>query len=195
MDRKDRDRSKDTGNVKVSVVDRRHHASGETETKGADRSPYPSVVQEMEARTSAAEKRAKEAIARAEAEIDAVRQRLTRDVERRVTEGRARLLGAMLDVVDNLERAAATARGESDKVADGVELILRQVLGILSAEGVEPIETLGHEFDPKLAEAIGVEPVERARHNQVVTEVRRGFRLDDTILRPARVIIGRAGGS
>jgi len=192
MNTKDRDRSKEAGNVKVSVVDRRHHASGETEAQQGDRSPYPSVVQEMEERMKGAEALAREAIARAEAEIDAVRQRLSRDVERRVNEGRARLLGAVLEVVDNLERAAATARAESATIADGVELILRQVLGIVSAEGVEPIETLGHEFDPKLAEAIGVEPVEPERHNVVVTEVRRGYRLGDAILRPARVIIGRA---
>jgi molecular chaperone GrpE len=147
----------------------------------------------MEARTRAAESRAREATARAEAEIDAVRQRLARDVERRVDEGRARLLGAVLEVVDNLERAAATARAGPGVVAEGVELILRQVLGILSAEGVEPIETMGREFDPREAEAIGVEPVEPARDNHVVTEVRRGYRLGGAILRPARVIIGRAG--
>lgn len=191
MDR--RDRSKDSGPVKVNVVDRRHHASGETEAAAdPERSPYPSVVQEMEARTSAAEKRAREMVARAEAEIDAVRERLTRDVERRVLEGRARLLTSILDVVDNLERAAATAREESETIAKGVELILRQVLSLLSAEGAEPIETLGQEFDPAVAEAIGIEPVAPERHHLVVKEVLRGYRLGETILRPARVIIGRS---
>jgi len=193
MDTKDRDRSGEPGNVKVTVVDRRHHASGTPAPAGAERNPYPSVVQEMEARTSAAEKRAREIVARAEAEIDAVRERLNRDVERRVLEGRARFLAAALDVADNLERAAATARAQSAEIADGLDLIHRQMLGVLSAEGVEPIETIGREFDPNVAEAIGVEAVEPERHDLVVKEVRRGFRLGDTILRPARVIIGRAG--
>jgi molecular chaperone GrpE len=183
----------DSHEVKVTVVDRRHHAREEESLAvGDERSPYPSLIEELKSRAEQAELQAREAIARAEAEIDAVRERLQRDVGRRVDEGRARFLEAVLEVVDNLERAKEVAEPESKSIADGVELIRQQVLGILQAEGVGPIETIGQEFDPNIAEAVGVEQVEPDQHNVVISEVQRGYRLGEKVLRPARVKVGKS---
>ena len=101
---------------------------------------------------------------RAEREIDAVRERLQRDVERRVIQGQARLLREMLDVVDNLDRALAAADG-APAVGRGIELVRQQMLAILKGEGVEPLEMVGQPYDPNLAEAVLVEPVDSARDN------------------------------
>ncbi len=180
--------------VKVTVVDRRHHAAADAPAGASERTPYPSVVAEFEQRVKRAEARAREAIARAEAECDAVRERLTRDVDRRVNEGRSRLLKSMLEVVDSLDRAAQAARAESASVAEGIDLIRRQGLSILAGEGVEPIETVGLPFDPSTSEAVAVEPVDRDRDNLVIAEIVRGYRLDDTVLRAAQVRVGKASG-
>jgi len=177
--------------IKVTVVDRRHHAH-EGDADGADeRSPYPSFVQELKSRTEAAEARAQDAVSRAEREIEAVRERLGRDVERRVAQGQSRLLKEVLEVMDNLDRALAAA-GESPAVARGIELVRQQLLGILKQEGVEILQTVGQPYDPNVAEAVVVEPVDAGRDNLVLEEIQRGYLLGDTVLRPARVKVGKS---
>lgn len=107
-------------------------------------------------------------------------------------EGKARLLGSMLDVLDNLDRAVKVAEAGPKVVAEGIELIRQQLLSVLKSEGVEPIETYGLEYDPNVAEAIVVEAVEAGRDNLVVDEVQRGYRHGEKVLRPARVKVGKA---
>ena len=174
----------------VRVVDRRHHAEDAAEPS-ADRSPYPSFVEELRARVEAAEKRAREIVARSEAEIDAVRERLARDVERRVREGRSGLLRALLEVADDLDRAADASAPDAATIARGVDLTRQKLLGLLKAQGVEPLELLDQPYDPHLAEAVVVEPVEPERDNLVLEELQRGYKLGETILRPARVRVGK----
>jgi molecular chaperone GrpE len=180
--------------AKMTVVDRRHHAQPAEDSAaspGAE-TRYPSFVEELKDRVEIAEKRMRQAVQEAHSEVDAVRARLQRDVERRVMEGKSRLLGAMLEVLDNLDRAAKVAAGESKLVADGIELIRKQMLAVLKSEGVEPIETLGLEYDPNVAEAVVIEAVEPARGNLILEEIQRGYRHGDTILRAARVKVGKA---
>ncbi|HET9480278.1 MAG TPA: nucleotide exchange factor GrpE, partial [Candidatus Polarisedimenticolia bacterium] len=171
---------------------RRHHASEPGEAAADERSPYPSFVEELRQRAESAEKVARDAMRRAEAEIDAVRERLQRDVERRVLQGKASLVASVLEVIDNLERAGRAASDTAPSVGQGILLIHQQMQAILKAEGVEPIETLGLPYDPEVAEAIQVETVEPERDNQVIEEIQRGYRWGETILRPARVRVGKA---
>lgn len=182
--------------IKVNVVDKRHHASSEEPgTDVLERSPYPTFVEELRARAEAAEGEAREAIRRANAEIDAVRERLQRDVERRVMQGKAALLSSVLEMVDNLERAAAAAANHSPLLGDGIDLIRQQALAILRDQGVEPIEMLDREFDPNVAEAVEALIVEPGRDGLVIEQVQRGYRLGDLILRPAKVKVGKARGA
>ena len=178
--------------VKINVVDRRHHADASSGGDAAEAERYPTVVEQLRARTEAAELKAREAIARADAEIDAVRERLQRDVDRRVMQGKSALLGAMLEVVDNLDRAARHAAETAPAIADGIDLVRQQILAVMKMEGVEPIETLGLPYDPHVAEAVVMEPVDADRDNTVVEEIQRGYRYGESILRPARVKVGRA---
>src|SRR5262249_20707234 len=153
-----------------------HHAREGSEAAGDAGAKYPTFVEELKARTEAAEKKAREAVHAAHAELDAVRERLQRDVQRRVDEAKNGLFLPLLEVLDTLDRAAQAARGESPRVGQGLDLIRQQLLAVLLSEGVEPIETLGLEYDPHLAEALMLEPVEPARHNLVLAEIQRGYR-------------------
>ena len=180
------------GSVRISVVDRRHHATGEDESDAPAGERLPTFLEQLRARTDAAEKKAAEAMARAEAEIDAVRERLQRDLERRVMQGKSGLLTAMLEVIDNLDRAARHAVETSTALGEGIDLVRQQMLAILKSEGVEPIETLGTVYDPHVAEAVVMVPVEAERDNLVVEEIDRGYRYGETILRHARVKVGKA---
>ena len=178
--------------VRISVVDRRHHAEGADGQDVASGERLPTFLEQLRARTEAAEKKAAEAVTRAEIEIDAVRERLQRDLERRVMQGKAGLLTAILEVIDNLDRAARHAMDTSTAIGEGIDLVRQQLLAILKTEGVEPIDTLGTVYDPHVAEAVVMVAVEPERDNLVVEELQRGYRYGETILRHAKVKVGKA---
>ncbi len=159
---------------------------------------YPSLVEELKARAEEAEQRAREisaAYRRIDEERDAFRERLTRDLERRVDHARAELLRKVLGIVDDLDRAIVAARGAYDSapLLEGVGLIRDRLLGVLASEGVEAFGTTGEPFDPAVAEAILTEETDDASlDNVVLEEMEKGFRLNGKLLRPARVKVARA---
>lgn len=127
-------------------------------------------------------------------EHDAVRTRLERDLETRVRESLGRTFSGVLDALDNLERALGHA--EDNPLAEGVRLVHKQVLDILTAEGLERIDTLDRPFDPQVAEAVSVVPVEDASlANTVLEELRPGYRFRGKVLRAAQVRVGQASES
>jgi molecular chaperone GrpE len=69
----------------------------------------------------------------------------------------------------------------------GIELTLQRLREELAAVGVEPIEALGSQFDPRLHEAIGSEESTRHPEGTVLRELRRGYRIDGEVLRPSLV--------
>ena len=187
-----KNKSPDDAPVRIQVDDRRHHAEGAEGAGAGAGDRLPTFVEQLVARTEAAEKKATEALTHAETEIDAVRERLQRDVERRVMQGKAGLLTSMLEVIDNLDRAALHAEGTSAAISEGIDLVRNQMLAILRTEGVEPIDTLGMTYDPHVAEAVVTVGVGPESDNLVVEELQRGYRYGETILRHARVKVGKA---
>jgi molecular chaperone GrpE len=97
------------------------------------------------------------------------------------------LLREFLPVVDNLERALA-ARGSSDDVNRGVEMIHKQMQDLLRRFGVEPIAAVaGQEFDPMLHEAVTREEDPSVARPVVIEELQRGYSLHERLLRPSMV--------
>ncbi len=98
-----------------------------------------------------------------------------------------------LVVLDDLERALKMRPqdGEGAVWAEGVELILRKMLGILDAEGVTRIEAGGTEFDPNLHEAVTHEESPDHNSNEIIEVVQQGYRIGDRVLRPARVRVAQ----
>jgi molecular chaperone GrpE len=187
------------------VVDRRPRFDQDGGAPEAAPARRPVYVEELEARVAEAERCAAEAERRAreisaayrllDEERDAFRERLGRDLERRVDIARATLMRKIADVLDDFDRAleAARAAGEATPLLDGVALIRDRLLQVLASEGVEPIETIGRPFDPAVAEAIATEEVEEpSRDGVVIAEETRGYALRGALLRPARVRVARA---
>ena len=96
---------------------------------------------------------------------------------------------ALLPIIDNFERAlqAAQENRNSEALAEGVSLTLRQLQEMLTREGVEPIEAVGREFDPNLHEAIMRVEADDVPDNTVVEELQKGYTLGQRVLRPAQV--------
>jgi len=180
----------------VVVIDRRPRYDSE-ESGDGDEPRYPSFVEELKSRAEKAELQAREisaAYRRIDEERDAFRERLNRDLERRVDIARADLMRKILGIADDLERAIAVAGEikEPSPLLEGVVLIRERLMQALASEGVETFSTVGEPFDPNLAEAIGVEPTENAeRDNRVIEELQQGYMLKGTLLRPARVRVAR----
>jgi molecular chaperone GrpE len=139
---------------------------------------------------------------RTTADFDNYRKRIDRE-RREVSEAAsADLIRDLLPVLDNLERAlsaSANLSGEGDGAEDGatalrrgVELIHRQLLDALRKRGVEPFESVGHEFDPAWHEAISYEAGSERPEGEILGEVRRGYRLGQRLLRPAQVRVAKA---
>jgi molecular chaperone GrpE len=128
---------------------------------------------------------------RALADFDNFKRRTERDSLARADSARRKLLLRILDVLDNLERAAAyRERGiPPDQLVDGLLATAKQFASLLESEGVHHIDVEGKPFDPKVAEAVGsrVQPDKPA--NLVVDEARKGYAIGDELLRPAQVIV------
>jgi molecular chaperone GrpE len=115
------------------------------------------------------------------------------DGEARVREG---VLKDMLDVVDNLERAtsAYVENGSVDGAAvlKGVSLVLRVLHGKLERYGVKAFEAKGQPFDPHVHEAISQVPTDDVPPGSVASEMQKGYRIGDKLLRPAIVAVATA---
>jgi len=192
---------------RIRVNDRRRFnahgdASEGVESESGDAPKLkPSYVEELEARTRAAEQKGADVQARFEQvraelkrETDEVRQRLARTSEERVSRERAAFIAALLPVIDNLRRAveAAEGGGSKESLLDGLRGTMSGFENALAQSGAEPIEAEGQTFDPELHEAVDTVEVEPELDGQVTTQYSRGYRMGGQLLRPARVQVGRA---
>ncbi len=104
----------------------------------------------------------------------------------------AELIGRLLPVLDDLHKALDHQPEAVDESwLKGLELSVRKLEEVLNTHGLEPIEALGSPFDPKVHEAIGHEESAEHPEDTVVTELRRGYRIRDRVVRPALVKVSR----
>lgn len=130
---------------------------------------------------------------RALAELENYRKRSRRELETSLNLANASLLRQLLEVLDDFERALGAAEdpeeGTEDVLLSGVRLIHGKLLEILRQNGVVRMEALGQPFDPNLHEAVSQISSEEYPPDHVAHVVQDGFVLNETILRPARVVV------
>jgi molecular chaperone GrpE len=128
------------------------------------------------------------------AEFDNYRKRIERERQQVSEAAAADLLRELLPLVDDLERALKADAGTegTENYRRGVELIHRQLLDLLRKRGVQPMDTLGLEFDPHFHQAVAHEPAEGRPDGEIIEEFRRGYMLGDRLLRPAMVKVAKA---
>jgi len=189
--------------TQFKVEDRRHWArpleeQDEPEEENTDRpqaAAGDTLLDTYRSRAEQAEAKLHEYIAafrQSQADADAFRGRLTRDLDRKVELKFAGLVGELLSTVDDLELALAHVP-EGDPLARGVSLAVQHFLQILERHEVVRIAPDGEPFDPAVAEAVRVDPVDDPALDGVVTQTMRpGYRLGDQLVRPAAVAVGRA---
>jgi molecular chaperone GrpE len=152
--------------------------------------PAPERVQDLERQLV----EQKDRMLRAMAEADNVRRRAQRDAEDRVRYANEALLRELIPVLDNLDRALASARaaGGAESVVSGVDLIQRELLRVLERAGVARYSAVGQPFDPTRHEAIARVVSVDAAPDTVVSETAPGYLLHGRVLRPAMVAVAAA---
>jgi molecular chaperone GrpE len=129
------------------------------------------------------------------AELDNYKKRSSRELDDLKKYATENLIRQLLTVVDNLERAIASASPENQNgksVVDGVALTLAEIMKILEKQNVSVIDSLGEPFDPAFHQAMCQEERLDKPPNTVVQEFQKGYLIHDRLLRPAMVVVSKA---
>ncbi|HJP91161.1 MAG TPA: nucleotide exchange factor GrpE [Pyrinomonadaceae bacterium] len=136
----------------------------------------------------------KDRLARRQADFENYRKRVERERSETYNRVVADVATKLLPVMDNLKRAleaeASVEASESDEFRhflSGVDLISKQLNGVLEELGVKPIAAVGEQFNPHVHEAVTTEQSDEYEPDTVMQEIRAGYRLGDKLIRPALV--------
>ena len=164
----------------------------EATAAGEDESPAEPSEGEQEDPRARAERERDEYLAlarRTQADFENYRKRAAKDSAAAGTRAKAALARELLPAIDNLERALSSVREGDGGLAEGVRLVHAELVAAFRRAGVESFDPAGEAFDPTLHEALTTQPADGAEPGVVLNVVEKGYRLGDTILRPARVVV------
>lgn len=165
---------------------------------GADERPIDRDMAALEAALGEAEREAaeqREAMLRLHAEMENLRKRLQRDLERSQKRALESIMNDLLPVRDSLEKGLQAAEEEAsvESLREGKALIMRMLGKVMSDHGLEEIDPLGKPFDPEFHEAMSMIPSPQHAENEVIDVIQKGYRLHDRLIRPARVVVSSGG--
>ena len=172
----------------ITVLEKRlaEKAAQESDDEEADEAPINLVgaleqINELNAR-----------VLRLTADYDNYRKRAQREKEDVRQFSNQDLLEKLLPVLDNFEMAITAVKEADPSIKDGVQMIYDQLFAVLKDSGMEPIDAMGEAFDPNLHEALSQEETTNANEGTVVQQVQRGYKLNERLVRPARVVVAKA---
>jgi molecular chaperone GrpE len=126
---------------------------------------------------------------RAQADFENYRKRAAKEAAAAGQRAKSGLVRELLPVVDNLERALASANEGEQHLAEGVRLVHSELIAVLERNGVEQFDPRGERFDPGEHEALSMRSEDGAESGTVLDVVEKGYRANGTVLRPARVVV------
>jgi molecular chaperone GrpE len=155
-------------------------------------------IRELEKKVSDYESKindVREYVKKMEIEIEQIRQRNQRDLQKNLDQSTSRFFNEILPVVDDLERSLKNVK-ESNGFVDGVRMITEQLHELLRKSGLLKLPALDIPFNPAIHEALTtVEVNDDSKDGIVIDEIKSGYKYKDTIVRPAQVIVGRKAES
>lgn len=169
------------------------HQASDPDASGPVRAELIATRAELR-RVEAERAELRDALARRQADFENYRKRVERDRAESYNRLVGDVVSKLLPVLDNLRRAleaeSSLQANESEEFRhflQGVELIYKQLSGVLEGLGLQPVEALGHRFDPHVHEAVITEQTEDYEPDTVIQELVPGYRLGEKLLRPAIV--------
>ncbi len=192
----------------IKVVDRRWWARGDgADTAAQEPSLKPSYVEELEKRLAEKDKEIQDYLSKyrdASTGFDESRARLRKETSKEIERGRRAMLVEFLEVVDNLDRAIDAAaealeNGETSQnfqaLLQGILMVQQQFLAKLEGFGIRRLDLEGRSFDPALHEAVTTVPVPTpADDGRIVGVIAHGYAVEEEVLRPAMVAVGKYSG-
>ncbi len=193
------------GDDALRVSDRRYWARAQSDdsTDDSDAQPadatlgqprLPTFVEQLQKRLETNEQRLEEFKETMRQEQAALRERLERDALQQITLAKGEFLQPFLTILDNFDRALASAEEQQtfEALLEGIQMTRQEIERRLEAQGVEQLQTVGQPFDPNVAEAVHLQEVDDAERDGIVlAEFECGYHFGDTILRPAKVQVGK----
>jgi molecular chaperone GrpE len=126
---------------------------------------------------------------RTQADFENYRKRAAKEAAAAGERAKGGLVRELLPVVDNLERALASAQLGEQHLAEGVRLVHSELIAVLERNGVEQFDPKGESFDPTVHEALSTRSEDGADSGVVLDVIEKGYKANGTVLRPARVVV------
>jgi len=166
------------------------HESPEGDARQAD--PRMGLMEGKIAELESEIAEAKDRYLRLAADFENFKRRARQEQMETMQHAASELIGRLLPGLDDLHKALEhQPEGVDQTWLKGVELSVRKLEDALGAHGLEAIKAVGTRFDPKLHEAIGHQETTEHPEDTVVSELRRGYRIRDRVVRPALVKVAR----
>jgi len=173
--------------------------SNETDTAEKDSAPEAQAsVEELTKALAAAQKQAQdnwEALLRQKAESDNLQKRSDREVEKARKFALEKFVNELLPIVDSMElglEAAQKDDADVQGIREGIDLTTKMLLTAIEKFNVEAINPQDEQFDPQWHEAMAMQPVPNVEEGTVIFVHQKGYKLNDRLLRPARVVVAKA---
>ncbi|MCS6874531.1 MAG: nucleotide exchange factor GrpE [Pyrinomonadaceae bacterium] len=198
---KDKRRFTEEGELKEEILNSENTSSNPQPEKSPEIVKLENELKQERERREAAEAKLisvqakfQELIAKMEKETAETRERIRKNLEERAQQSQFQFLKTLLPVLDNLKLAIEHAEKESsfEKLIDGVKSTARSFEQTLANLGVEPIPSIGTDFNPEIHEAIDTIEVEPEKEGKVTLEYQTGYKIGEKLLRPAKVQVGKA---
>jgi molecular chaperone GrpE len=171
-------------------------ASNGNGTNGDERPAAPSAPagspEERIAALEAEKGELRDRMLRIAAEFENWKKRARKEQSDADSKGREAVLKDVLEVMDNLERAVAAGTTDVQAIIQGVNLVLRLFYSKLERHDVKAVEAKGKPFDPRLHDAISQVPSAEVAPGTVISELQKGYRIGERLLRPASVVVAVA---
>lgn len=136
---------------------------------------------------------------RLQADLENLQKFTQRQIDSVTKQASEKLVVKLMPILDALQQAGQMAHASStlptDEIAAGLKMLHQQLIEVLSGEGLEEIPTVGNLLDPDRHEVVGYMETDEEPENIVVEEVRKGYSLNNKVIRPSLVIVSRRKGS
>lgn len=172
-------------------------ASPETSQGPDEAAVEPSPIEQLAGQLAEVSRKAEEnwdKFVRTQAELENLKRRTEKDLQNAHKFALEKFARELLTVADSLELGlqAAGDSAEVEKLREGMELTLKQLLSTLEKFNVRAIDPEGEKFNPELHQAMAMQPTDAAEPNTVIKVFQKGYLLNERLLRPAMVVIAQA---
>ena len=161
------------------------------ENAGEDKAGEAEAVEKAAADEKAAAEAESERYMRLMAEFQNYKRRAAKEKTDTLQYANEKIVGDLLPVIDNFERALATETDDLEGYAKGMQLIFEQFKKALENAGLEEIKAMDEDFDPNVHNAVMTDNIEDKDDGKITKVLQKGYKLRDKVVRPSMVAVNK----